>query len=158
MIIIGALCASGKINCPFDLPVGGGGGGGAQRAALTEWQAVGQAKAYLASVSAPSIQRKQLPRRQQRVCRDYGTDVYKEECQKRYRTEVKYTWETVWEWVTVQGPAPCGWPPQGGQWSATYNNATKNWSVVNVTSERGRRYGWTVDDRTGAVTSHQPPC
>ena len=155
-IIIGILCSKGEIDCPFNPR--NDGGSGSLRSSLTQEQAIGQVKAYLARVSAPTTQQRKVPRTRRRPCRDYGPDVYKEDCKKRYRTEIKWTSETTWELETLQLPGLCRRPPRGGMWSATFNNFGRTWSVINTQSGHGQRFSWTVNDGTGAVTSHQPPC
>ena len=145
-VIFGGLCVSGQIECPFGPRGGGGGsgggGGGSGGTSLTEGHAIGQVRAYLARVTAPTTQRQQVPCPIRRPCRDDFTDRLKEECKKRhdYDKERKYTWETVLEWQTIQVPGPCRHLPQSGAWTATFNNLTRNWSVLNGTRGSGWHY------------------
>lgn len=120
--------------------------------------AINKVKSYLATVSAKKYEPRSVPRRVSRQCRDYCSDVNREECKKRYKTEVKYTYDTVWETKNVEVPGPCRYPPRGGNWNAFYNSSSQTWTVVNEGSERGRLFRWDVSDRTGQVSSHQPPC
>ncbi len=68
---------------------------GSNAPSMTSQSAISKVQSYLANVSAKRYEPKKVSRRVRRQCRDYGADVYKEECKKRYRTEIKYTYDTV---------------------------------------------------------------
>ena len=158
-IALFVLCQSGKIPCPIGHGLNGGDNGGYFIPNLTEDRAIGKVQAYLARVSSSTTQPKQDCDYKPRVCRDWDSrDLQKPECKKslNYRTEVKWTKEWVCETKGEQIRGPCVNPPKGGQWTAQYNSSTSSWSVFDYW--QNRRYGWTVQDRTGEVLSHQPPC
>jgi len=131
---------------------------GLNNPSFSRQSAIIKVKSYLVTVSAKKYEPRSVSRRVLRQCRDYGFDVDREECKKRYKTEVKYIYDTVWETKNVEVPGPCRYPPRGGNWNAFYNSSSQTWTVVNEGSERGRIFRWDVSDRTGQVSSHQPPC
>jgi len=131
---------------------------GTSSPSMTSQSAINRVQSYLINVSTRKYEPRKVTKRVRRRCRDYGADVYREECKKRYRTEIKYTYDTVWKTENVEVQGRCRYSPKGGSWNAVYINSSRTWKVVNEGSERGRRFVWDVDDLSGQVSSHQPPC
>jgi len=158
-IALFVLCQSGKIPCPIDHGFKWKDSGDSFTPNLTEDRAIGQVRTYLVRVSSSTPQPKPDCYNKPRDCKDWDLrDLQKPECKKdpNYPTKPRRTSEWVCEPKGEQSRGPCVNPPQGGQWTAQYNSSTRSWSVFNYWQHR--RYGWTVQDRSGEVLSHQPPC
>jgi hypothetical protein len=154
------------------------GGGNATKApapSLTEPEVLGLVRSYLAEQSRPTSEEKEVcaqePHQEKKPCSqiDIDTDPNKGDeflarCQPvggspgaPYGRKSVTVWATICRRKTVQVPAACLAPHQGGEWKATFKPASRQWLVEVVRSSRGGG-SWTIDDATRKVVSHQPPC